>query len=152
MPLSVVTDFTMSHDGEMLTSDNRHISSFVMRGETTIESCAPQHPPSLVPRHECAHQDSLRFGSNNGRSDPLSPTELDHFESLAKASPTRTKEPATDTGFVLVRKGSMDASVDPLSPSDRKLYYKRQSFSSPKVLPQVRECAVPNVSTSLPTM
>ena len=35
------------------------------------------------------------------------------------------------TGFVLVGHGTMEASSsEPLSPSDRKLYYKRQSFSS----------------------
>ena len=38
-PLSIVTDFTMTHDGELLTSDNRRVAStFVMHGNGRIEA------------------------------------------------------------------------------------------------------------------
>ena len=77
------------------------------------------------------------------RSNPLSPSDVNHFQRAKRAS-KESAEAAQDnaSAFVLVRQGSMEASGNqPLSPSDRKLYYKRQSFSSPKVAPQVRSSA-----------
>ena len=66
-------------------------------------------------------------------SSQLSPADISHFQSVA--SPSKRKEQADiETGFVLIGHGMMEASAsEPLSPSDRKLYYKRSSFSSPKV-------------------
>ena len=46
-------------------------------------------------------------------------------------------EPASPSGssngFVLLRPGTIESS-EPLSPSDRKLYFKRHSQGSPKLL------------------
>jgi len=107
MALGLVTDFTLVQNGEELTSDNRRLGDWLMLGDGNDRIA--------------------------GSSSQLSPADVHHFQSVAL--PSKRKEQAEiDTGFVLIGHGIMEASAsEPLSPSDRKLYYKRSSFSSPKV-------------------
>ena len=93
--------------------------------------------------HKISHrlQQHLTLACAGGRSSPLSPVDRAHFV-LAQGfgSPSRASADQSK-GFVLVGHGVIEPSVGELSPSDRKLYYKRQSFSSPKVTPLVcRTC------------
>jgi len=116
---SLGNDFVIVQDGERLTSNNRRSHEFVMwAGDGST--------PSIE------------------ASGPLSPNDVNHFEQTKSlASPKQEPAPDARTGFVLVGHGAMEASVEPLSPSDRKLYYKRQSFSSPKVLPRATDLLPP---------
>jgi len=99
----------LSSQGETLTSDNQRSvrgNAFVMHGGETIEA-----------------------------SSLLSPADIDHFTSVTSPPKRTNPKPMNMTDFVLVGQGLIEASAEQLSPSDRKLYYRRQSFSSPKVLP-----------------
>jgi len=52
----------------------------------------------------------------------------------ARATSSQSMAEAGDSAFVLVRQGSIESSA-PLSPTDKKMYFRRHSHGSPRLGP-----------------
>jgi len=106
----IMTDFTMlSDEGSTIHSNNKGASEFVMLGQDL----------------EC--------------SSPLSSQEKELFKRRASRFSKEDADPSDSGAFVLISPGRFEASAEPLSPTDRKLYFRRQSHSSPRIAPIAAE-------------